>query len=247
MSFRFRKSVNLGFGRVNLGKRGASLSVGGRGNVINLSPRGAHHTAGIPGTGLSWSHKLGGSTSRPARKPRGGGMSNDRFAAALAVEEAKYERAALAVHEMEAIEDELTPDQAAELAVFRAELNAKRIELEEARRAHRGSVVASIVAVPLELLAFALRLIRYGIMLLPLLFILWLLSHASAHAQSSSRSFYDERGSFAGSSVSRSKSTSFYDSAGRFSGSAIRYGNSTSFYDGRGRFTGSSINTGPRR
>jgi hypothetical protein len=54
---------------------------------------------------------------------------------------------------------------------------------------------------------------------------------AAASAESSTRSFYNERGSFAGSSVR----------------SAIRHGNSTSFYDGRGRYTGSSINTGPRR
>jgi hypothetical protein len=57
----------------------------------------------------------------------------------------------------------------------------------------------------------------------------------------------NERGSFAGSSVTRGKSTPFYDRQGRFSGSAIRHGNWTSFYDGRGRFTGSVIDTGPRR
>jgi hypothetical protein len=66
-----------------------------------------------------------------------------------------------------------------------------------------------------------------------------------AAAQSTTRSFYNERGSFAGSSVTRGNSSSFYDWQGRFSGSAIRHGNSTSFYDGRGRY--SSINTSPRR
>jgi hypothetical protein len=70
-----------------------------------------------------------------------------------------------------------------------------------------------------------------------------LVSTVVAHAQSTSRSFYNERGSFAGSSITRGKSSSFYDSQGRFSGSTIKHGNSTSFYDGRGRFTGSSINT----
>jgi hypothetical protein len=68
-----------------------------------------------------------------------------------------------------------------------------------------------------------------------------------AGAESSRRSFHNERGSFAGSSVTRGNSSSFYDGAGRFSGSAIRHGNSTSFYDGRGRYTGSSINTSSRR
>ena len=66
-----------------------------------------------------------------------------------------------------------------------------------------------------------------------------------AHAQQ--RSYYNERGSFAGSSVTRGNSSSFYNGAGSFAGSAIRHGNSTSFYDGRGRYTGSSVNTGPRR
>jgi hypothetical protein len=68
-----------------------------------------------------------------------------------------------------------------------------------------------------------------------------LLAVSEAHAQSTSRSFYNERGSFAGSSVTRDRSTSFYDARGRFAGTAIKHGNSTSFYDGRGRFTGSAI------
>lgn len=78
---------------------------------------------------------------------------------------------------------------------------------------------------------------------------LWLLATlvAPAKADSVNRSFYNEHGSFAGSSVTRGNSSSFYDGQGRFSGSAIRHGNSTSFYDGRGRYTGSSINTSPRR
>jgi hypothetical protein len=65
-------------------------------------------------------------------------------------------------------------------------------------------------------------------------------------ALAQSRSYYNERGSFAGSSVTRGKSTSFYYNAGRFTGTALNYGKSTSFYDGRGRFTG-SVDTGPRR
>jgi hypothetical protein len=73
------------------------------------------------------------------------------------------------------------------------------------------------------------------------------LAAGRAAAQSSTtRSYYNDRGSFAGSSVQRGKATAFYDGQGRFSGSAIKHGNSTSFYDGRGRFTGSSINTSRR-
>jgi hypothetical protein len=79
-----------------------------------------------------------------------------------------------------------------------------------------------------------------------------------ASAQSVSRSFYDNRGSFAGGRVAIVwngqswtrvivNTTSFSDGQGRFSGSAIRHGKWTTFYDGRGRYTGSSINASPRR
>ena len=74
-----------------------------------------------------------------------------------------------------------------------------------------------------------------------------LLIFGAMSASAQTRSFYNERGSFAGQSFTRGNSTSFSDGQGRFSGSAIRHGNSTSFYDGRGRFTGSVVNTGPKR
>ena len=71
---------------------------------------------------------------------------------------------------------------------------------------------------------------------------------AAPYASAQQRSFYDGRGSFAGSSVTRGNSTSVYDRQGRFDGSIIRNSNGTSsYYDGRGRFTGSSTSTGPRR
>jgi hypothetical protein len=96
-------------------------------------------------------------------------------------------------------------------------------------------------------------------------FALWLLATlmAPAKADSVNRSFYNERGSFAGGRAAivwngqswtrviyhgyRGNTTSFSDGRGRFSGSAIRHGKWTSFYDGRGRYTGSSITTSPRR
>jgi hypothetical protein len=63
-----------------------------------------------------------------------------------------------------------------------------------------------------------------------------------------SRSYYDGRGSFAGSSVTRGNSSSIYDRNGHFKGSAIRNNNgTTSVYDRNGHFTGSVVNTGPRR
>jgi hypothetical protein len=64
-------------------------------------------------------------------------------------------------------------------------------------------------------------------------FALWLVLTFmnSAQAQTSTRSFYNERGSFAGSSVTRGNSSSFYDGQGRFAGSAVRHGKWMTFYD----------------
>jgi hypothetical protein len=67
-------------------------------------------------------------------------------------------------------------------------------------------------------------------------------------SQSSSRSFYDQRGSFAGSATTRGNETSFSDQRGRFAGSAIKNSDgTTSFYDRNGRFTGSMPAPTPRR
>mgnify|MGYP003340955425 FL=1 len=56
MGFRFRRSIRLLPGiRVNFGKTGSSLSIGGRGATVNLSARGTRTTVGLPGTGLSFS------------------------------------------------------------------------------------------------------------------------------------------------------------------------------------------------
>jgi hypothetical protein len=52
---RFRKQIRLAPGlRLNLSKSGASLSVGGAGHTVNVSPRGLRTTVGVPGTGLSY-------------------------------------------------------------------------------------------------------------------------------------------------------------------------------------------------
>ena len=51
MGFQFRSSVRIAKGvRLNFGKRGASLSVGG----LNLSGRGVTSGFSIPGTGISY-------------------------------------------------------------------------------------------------------------------------------------------------------------------------------------------------
>ena len=64
MGFRFRKSIGLGFGRLNFSKSGVSASLGGPGNVVNFGPRGVRHTVGIPGSGLSYSRGLFGRRRR---------------------------------------------------------------------------------------------------------------------------------------------------------------------------------------
>jgi hypothetical protein len=65
---------------------------------------------------------------------------------------------------------------------------------------------------------------------------------------STSRSFYDRNGSFAGSSMTQGNSTSVYDRNGHFDGSSIRNSHgTTSFYDRNGHFVDSSTNTTPRR
>ena len=62
MGFNFRKSVNLGGLRLNLGKSGVGYSVGKKGVRINKSATGrTSATFSIPGTGLSYTQNLGGS------------------------------------------------------------------------------------------------------------------------------------------------------------------------------------------
>jgi hypothetical protein len=73
---------------------------------------------------------------------------------------------------------------------------------------------------------------------------LLLIGSTAIAAAEQSRSFYDQRGSFAGSSVERGNSTRFTDRNGRFNGTPIRNSDrTTSFYDKNGHFTGSSVNT----
>jgi hypothetical protein len=60
-------------------------------------------------------------------------------------------------------------------------------------------------------------------------------------SQAQQRSYYDRRGSFAGSASQHGNLTSAYDRNGHFAGSAIRNSDgTTSFYDRNGRFTGSA-------
>ncbi len=66
MTWRFRRSIQVVPGiRLNLAKRGVSLSAGGHGFTRNFNAHGARTTVGLPGTGLSYStrrRRSGGST-----------------------------------------------------------------------------------------------------------------------------------------------------------------------------------------
>jgi hypothetical protein len=67
MGLRFRRSFKLLPGvRLNLGKRGASVSVGVRGAHVTYDRNGTRMTVGIPGTGLSYTS----TTSAHRRTPQ---------------------------------------------------------------------------------------------------------------------------------------------------------------------------------
>ncbi len=60
MGLRFRKSLRISPGvRLNLSKSGVSWSLGRRGAVVNVGSKGARATVGLPGTGISYSRRLG--------------------------------------------------------------------------------------------------------------------------------------------------------------------------------------------
>lgn len=65
MGWRFRKSVRIARGvRVNIGKRGVtSVSLGGRYSRVNVSRRGVRQSFSLPGTGLSYSRRIGGAAA----------------------------------------------------------------------------------------------------------------------------------------------------------------------------------------
>jgi len=55
--FRFRRSIRiLRWLRLNIGKRGVSTSIGVKGAYVTLGHGHARETAGIPGSGLSYTH-----------------------------------------------------------------------------------------------------------------------------------------------------------------------------------------------
>ena len=70
MGLRFRKSIKIAPGvKLNLGSKSAGVSVGGKyGGVSVNSKTGARARVSAPGTGVSYSEKIGGKTSRAAGK-----------------------------------------------------------------------------------------------------------------------------------------------------------------------------------
>ena len=59
MPLRFSRRFSLVPGlRVNMSKRGASLSVGHRGAWYTVGPRGQRATLGLPGTGIFWTQQV---------------------------------------------------------------------------------------------------------------------------------------------------------------------------------------------
>src|SRR5690606_27464069 len=69
MAFRFRRSIKLAPGlRLNVGKRGVSVSAGVRGASVTLGRNGLYGNVGAPGTGISYRTRLaGGARTRPRR------------------------------------------------------------------------------------------------------------------------------------------------------------------------------------
>src|SRR5260370_23332283 len=68
MGFRFYRGVSIIPGvRVNLSRRGPSLSIGHRGAWYTIGPRGRRVTLGLPGTGLYWTERI-----PPAAAPHAG-------------------------------------------------------------------------------------------------------------------------------------------------------------------------------
>lgn len=70
MGFRFRKSFKIAPGvKVNIGKKSVGMSIGGkRGGISFNSKSGTRARASIPGTGISYSTKLGGGKRKSGRK-----------------------------------------------------------------------------------------------------------------------------------------------------------------------------------
>lgn len=70
MGFRFRKSFKIAPGvKLNLGKKSAGISIGGKGGGLSFNTKnGVRARASVPGTGISYSTKVGGGTKSSKKK-----------------------------------------------------------------------------------------------------------------------------------------------------------------------------------
>jgi hypothetical protein len=81
MSLRFRKTIKLLPGvRLNLSRSGISTSIGRRGATLNIGgKRGPRATVGMPGTGLSYTERLGEPDHQPGPSDVPTGKSSLRW------------------------------------------------------------------------------------------------------------------------------------------------------------------------
>lgn len=64
MAIRFRRTIKIAPGlKINVGKRGVSVSAGVRGATATYGRGGLYGNVGVPGTGLSYRSKIGGSSA----------------------------------------------------------------------------------------------------------------------------------------------------------------------------------------
>lgn len=72
MGLRFRRRIKIAPGiHVNIGKKRASISLGRSGATLNVGGKqGPRVTVGIPGTGLSYTANLSGTSSQAKRQDR---------------------------------------------------------------------------------------------------------------------------------------------------------------------------------
>jgi len=78
MGWRFRRTFNVVPGvRLNLGKRGVSMTVGGRAARITKGRSGTYFGSSLPGTGLYYREKLGSGAPERSSSPEAVDHSQD--------------------------------------------------------------------------------------------------------------------------------------------------------------------------
>lgn len=79
MGLRFRKSFKIAPGvRFNVGKKSHGISIGGRGGGISFNSKsGTHARVSIPGTGISYTTKVGGKKRKKSSKKESSSYKNN--------------------------------------------------------------------------------------------------------------------------------------------------------------------------